>query len=143
MDSFLLPPCRTRTGKRIGYGLNPNPGLSLTLDLLHERSADTLWNFGHELKKKERSTLQGGAGRDALEGQGPQRWPQRRFDRRWEEAAKAVGGGYCRLQMPLSLALSVRETVAGHRLRALEGGGGTPPPGSDASLGAGCPGRWS
>ena len=41
-----------------------------------------------------------------------------------EEVAKAVGGGYCRLQMPLRLALGVRETVAGHRLGALEGGGG-------------------
>ena len=32
--------------------------------------------------------------------------------------------GYCRLQMPLKLALAVRDTVAGHRLGALEGGGG-------------------
>ena len=45
---------------------------------------------------------------------------------RLEEVAKAVGGGYCRLQMPLSLALGVRETVAGHRLGALRAG--TPPP---------------
>ena len=30
--------------------------------------------------------------------------------------------------MPLRLALAVRETVAGHRLGALEGGGGAPPP---------------
>ena len=48
-----------------------------------------------------------------------------------EEVAEAVGGGYCRLQMPLKLALAVRETVAGRRLGALEGGGGglggTPP----------------
>ena len=35
-----------------------------------------------------------------------------------------VRGGFCRLQMPLKLALGVRETVAGHRLGALEGGGG-------------------
>ena len=32
-------------------------------------------------------------------------------------------GGCCRLQMPLSLVLGVRGTVAGHRLGALEGGG--------------------
>ena len=32
-----------------------------------------------------------------------------------------VGGGYCRLQMPLRLALAVRKTVAGHKLGALEG----------------------
>ena len=30
--------------------------------------------------------------------------------------AKAVGGGDCRLHMPLKLALAVRETVAGHRV---------------------------
>ena len=34
-------------------------------------------------------------------------------------------GGYCRLQMPLSLALGVRQTLAGHRLGALKGVGGT------------------
>ena len=50
------------------------------------------------------------------------RQPQKRFDRRLEEVAKAVGGGYCRLQMPLKLALGVRETLSGHRLGALEGG---------------------
>ena len=63
--------------------------------------------------------------RDALEGEGP----QRRLGRRLEEVAKAVGGGYCRLQMPWKLALAVRGTVAGHRLGALEegGGGGTFP----------------
>ena len=53
--------------------------------------------------------------------------PQQRLGRRLEEVAKAVGGGYCRLQMPVRLALGVRGTVAGHRLGALEGGGGTPP----------------
>ena len=37
---------------------------------------------------------------------------------------QAVGGGYCRLPMPLKSALGVRGTVAGHRLGALEGGGG-------------------
>ena len=40
---------------------------------------------------------------------------------RLEEVVKAVGGGYCRLQMPLRRALGVRGTVAGHRLGALEG----------------------
>ena len=48
-----------------------------------------------------------------------------------EEVAKAVGGGYCRLQTPVKLALGVRGTVAGRRLGALEGarggGGGLPP----------------
>ena len=66
--------------------------------------------------------------RDALQGKGPQRRPQRRLGRRLEEVAEAVGGGCCRLQMPLKLALAVRGTVAGQRL---EGVGGTSPP-SDA-----------
>ena len=65
--------------------------------------------------------------RAALEGKGPQRRPQRRLGRRLEEVVKAVGGGYCRLQMPLKRALAVRETVAGHRQGALEGGGYLPP----------------
>ena len=71
--------------------------------------------------------------RDALERKGPPRRPQRRSDRRLEEVAEAVGGGYWRLQVPLRLALAVRETVAGHRTSALEGGGGASPP-SNASL---------
>ena len=37
----------------------------------------------------------------------------------------AVGGGYCRLQVPLKLALAIRETVAGHGLSAPER---VPPP---------------
>ena len=63
-------------------------------------------------------------GRDALEGQGPRRRPQKRVDRRLEEVAKAAGGGYCRLQMPLNLALGVREAVAGYTLGALDRGRG-------------------
>ena len=66
--------------------------------------------------------------RAASEGKGPQRPPQRRLGRRLEEVAEAVGGGYCRLQMPLRLALGVRGTVAGHRLGAVAGGRGVPPP---------------
>ena len=50
----------------------------------------------------------------------------RPLDRRLEEAAKAVGGGYCRLQMPLRLALGVRGAVPGRRMGALGGGGGVP-----------------
>ena len=69
-----------------------------------------------------------GRGRDALEGKRPQKQSQRRLDRRLEEVAKAVGGGHGRLQMPLKLALAVREMAAGHRLGALEGGGGGLPP---------------
>ena len=81
----------------------------------------------------------GGQVRDASEGGGPQRGPQKRLDRRLEGVAKAVGGGYFRLQMPLKLALGVWGTVAGHRLGALEGGqgGGVPPPPSNASLARG------
>ena len=61
--------------------------------------------------------------RDASEGKAPQGRPKERLNQRLEEVAKAVGGGYCRLQMPLRLALSVRGTVAG------------PPPPPNASLG--------
>ena len=39
--------------------------------------------------------------RDALDGKGPWRRPQKWLGRRLEEVTKAVGGGYCRLQMPL------------------------------------------
>ena len=67
-----------------------------------------------------------GVRRDAFEGRGPQRRPQRRLGRRLEEVALAVGGGYCRLQMPLRLALGVRGAVAGRRLSAL-GEGYLPP----------------
>ena len=57
-----------------------------------------------------------------------------------EAVRQAVGGGcrsgWGRLQMPLKLALGVRETVAGHRQGALEGGSPPPPPrASNASLG--------
>ena len=79
-------------------------------------------------------------GRDALEGTGPWRRPEKRLDVRSEEVAKAVGGSYRRLQMPLKLALAVRETAAGHRLGALEGEGGTSPH-SNASLVSGPPQR--
>ena len=78
-----------------------------------------------------------GGGRAAIEGKGTQRQPQRRLDRRLEEVAEAVGRGYCRLQMPLSPALGVGETVAGHTLGALGGGEEGYPPPSNASLGGG------
>ena len=86
--------------------------------------------------------------RDASEGKGPQRRPLRRVDRRLEEVAQAVGGGYCRLHMPLKLELGVRETGAGHRLGALEGAGGgggaSPPfqciPGHEGSFSRDCSG---
>ena len=47
---------------------------------------------------------------DALEGKAPQRRHWKRLDRRLEEVAKAVGGGYCRLRRPSKLALAARET---------------------------------
>ena len=55
--------------------------------------------------------------RDASEGKGP-----RRRLGGWRRLPKQFGGGYCRLQMPLRLA------VAWHRLGAPEGGGGGLPP---------------
>ena len=65
--------------------------------------------------------------RDALDGEAPQKRPQRWLDRRLEEVAKAVEGGYCRLQIQLNPALAVKEPVAGHRLGTREGGGVPPP----------------
>ena len=50
---------------------------------------------------------------DALEGKGPQSRPQKRLDRRLDEVAKAVGGGYCRSQMPWKLAVGVGEGDSG------------------------------
>ena len=82
--------------------------------------------------KGGRGGLKGGGGgwlgppSDALAGKGPQRRPQKRLGRRLEEVIKAVGGGYCRLRMPLKLALAASGAVAGHRLSALKGG--LPPP---------------
>ena len=67
-------------------------------------------------------------GGDASEGKAPPRGAQKRLDRRLEAVAKAVGGGYCRLQMPLKLALGIRGAAAGHRLGALEGEGAASPP---------------
>ena len=73
--------------------------------------------------------------RDALEWDGT---PQGARDAVGQAVAKAVGGGYCRLQMPLTPALAVRGAAAGHRLGAPESGeGGWPPPApppSNASL---------
>ena len=43
----------------------------------------------------ERASRGGGGGREALDGKGPQRRPQKRLVRRLEEVAQAVGGGYC------------------------------------------------
>ena len=62
------------------------------------------------------------------EGEGSQRRPQQRLGGQLEEVAKAVGGGYCRLQMLLRPALAVRGTVAGHRPGALKKGVPPPPP---------------
>ena len=68
---------------------------------------------------------------DELEWKAPQRWPQNRLDWRLQDVAKAVGGGYYQLQMPLKLLVtnaieagtSFREPVAGQRLGPLEGAG--------------------
>ena len=63
-----------------------------------------------------------------IRGEGTPEGPQRRLDRRLGEVAKAVGGRYCRLQMPLNLALGVTETVAGHKRAPWRGAGVTCPP---------------
>ena len=63
-----------------------------------------------------------GPGRDASQGKGPQ------ICRQLEGGAEAIGGDYCRLQMPLRLALGVRGTVAGRRRGGGGGAGSIPPP---------------
>ena len=93
-------------------------GVVTVHDAVHERHQRGR-EAAHHLAEPCDSTT-----RDASEGKGRQRRPRRRLDARVEGVAEAVGGGYCRLQMPLRLALAVRGTVAGHRLGALEGGGG-------------------
>ena len=80
-----------------------------------------LWRLQTCMKMAGNRRRRGIAGTDALEGKGPQRRPQKQLDGRLEEVAKAVGGGLCRLQMPLKLALAVMRAVAGHRLGARGG----------------------
>ena len=72
--------------------------------------------------------LQYNSPRDAFAAQGPQRRPQEAVRQAVGGAvSKSVGGGYCRLQMPVRLARGVRETVAGHKLGALHRGGSLHP----------------
>ena len=96
--------------------------LQLALDLLGKLSAEGL----AEGRCERGLGCWGGGG--ALERKVLQRRPQRQSNRRLEGVAKAVGGSYCRLQMPLQPALAAKETGAGHRLGPLDGGGGVPPP---------------
>ena len=46
----------------------------------------------------------------------------------WRRLPKRLGGGYCRLRIPLKPAFGVRETVARRRPGALEAQGVPPPP---------------
>ena len=84
---------------------------------LHAVRISGIW---YQEKQWETDTLVGiPLGRDALEG-----GPRGGWTGGWRRLPKRLGGDYCRLQMPLRLALGVRGTVAGHRLGAPEGGGG-------------------
>ena len=58
----------------------------------------------------------GGGGGQGCRREGASEAAQRWLDRPLEEVAKAVGGGYCRLQMPLKLALGVTWRQGGQRL---------------------------
>ena len=85
----------------------------------------------------------GGGGGGKLEGKAPRWQPQKQLDRRLEEFAKAVGGGCCRLQMPLTppLGITWRPLASGGQWLGIGwapwmGGRGTSPP-SNASLGGG------
>ena len=90
------------------------------------------WDPGsHISRSRARPGGRGGGPRVALEGKGPRTGG-------WRGLPKRLGDGCCRLQMPLNAAPAVREAVAGHRLGALEGGGGgLTSPSSNASLGGG------
>ena len=105
------------------FGRTPAPGLS--------REAGPLWEecFWQGCKARK-GALSAGTPRDAFEGKGPQRRPQMRLDRRLEEVVKAVGGGYCRLQMPLKRAhlASGRQWLGIGRAPWRGGGGGYLPP---------------
>ena len=103
--------------------------------------------FSAECKRSAMAASIGGGGEGAgscIGRKGTSEAAQKRFDRWWKEVAKAVGGGYCRLQMPLKPALAITGTVAGRSLGALQGGGGYLPP-SNAALpgGAGVKERGS
>ena len=76
--------------------------------------------------KGERGALEA-VGRDAVEGNAPQRQPRSSWIGGWRRLPKRFGGGYCRLKTPLKLAFAVRETVAGAPWRG-------PPPPSSSSL---------
>ena len=89
-----------------------------------------LAKHAHEPKKPIRSVNQWGLVRDALEGKGPQRWPQRRLGRRLEEY-QSGWGRLLSVTNATEAGTIVRGTVAGRRLGALV----PPSPPSNASLG--------
>ena len=128
-------PARAGTGRcRRGERGGPPPAPRASAHLLHathhhahvctvhdHRNSHRLQGLLEGVRDLPREALLhlkwGTGARDALEGKGPSEAAS-------EAVRQVVGGGYCRLQMPLRLALGVRGTVAGHRLGALEGGGG-------------------
>ena len=67
-------------------------------------------SLGSGIPRRMRRTLQGHEPSAGVHQKGRDlrgRRPQERLGRRLEEVAKAVGGGYCRLPMPLETALAV------------------------------------
>ena len=120
----LHPPVRAGEGRE-HEGAGGHGGAAHPLHLLLGRQHAAAHQVRHAdlFAVQHRCTAWPWAG-GALEGKGPRRRPPEPLNRRLEEDAKAVGGGYCRLQMRLKPALGVRGTVAGHRLGPLEGGGG-------------------
>ena len=90
----------------------------------------------HPMMCSKRGGGGGEAGQGYIRREGIQTWSQRRVDRRLEGVAKAVGGGYCRLPMPLSMALAIERQWLGVG-RAPWRGEEVPTPLSNASLGQG------
>ena len=118
-----LPPTEFRGPPGCTGGARPHPLVALCCPLPPPNMLHTA-DGQHFVSRKRRP--QGCIRREGTSEVAPEAVGQA------EEVAKAAGGGYCRLAMPLSLALAVRETAAGRRTGALEGGGGSPP--SNASL---------
>ena len=120
LDHHNPPPMEKRKWGGLDSGLADLPTRHIW------RTGDCPWPPQETNHRRTKCHIMGGGG-DALAGKRPQRRPRKRAGRRLQAVAKAVGGGYCRLHMPLRLALGVRGTVAGRRLGALRGGGGFPP----------------
>ena len=102
------PTAVVRRARSNGGGRRPAPGWGMGRGSLPSRSSGREGILGVQSRVSKAHRRHGTTAsnqvvaapsppRDALEGKGPQRRPQRPLDRRLEGVAKAVGGGYYRL----------------------------------------------